>query len=95
MTGVPDWNPDAVGAAYVYAAVAEHLTARITAGELAPGARLPGEQELSREYSVALGTIRRALDVLRDQDLVVTLPAKGTFVTTTTRGLREPPHHLP
>jgi len=77
---VPEWDPDAVGVAYVYAAVADHIAARIAAGELAPGARLPGERELGKEYSVALGTIRRALDVLRERGLVVTLPAKGTFI---------------
>ncbi len=81
MPEVPEWNPDAVGVAYVYAAVAEHITARIAAGELTPGARLPGERELGQQYGVALGTVRRALDVLRERGLVVTLPAKGTFIT--------------
>ena len=75
---IPPWDPDAVGAAYVYAAMADHLAARIAAGELTE--RLPGEAALSSEYGVALGTVRRALDVLRDRGLVVTLPAKGTFV---------------
>lgn len=80
MTDVPDWNPDAVGVAYVYAAMAEHLAARIAAGELVPGAKLPGERELGQQYGVALGTVRRALDVLRERGLVQTLPAKGTFI---------------
>jgi GntR family transcriptional regulator len=29
---------------------------------------------------VALGTVRRAVQELRDRGLVVTLPAKGTYV---------------
>jgi DNA-binding GntR family transcriptional regulator len=43
--------------------------------------RLPGERELGQQYGVALGTVRRALDVLRERGLVVTLLAKGTFIT--------------
>ncbi|WP_353051469.1 winged helix-turn-helix domain-containing protein [Herbidospora sp. NBRC 101105] len=65
---------------YVYARVADHIAARITAGELAPGTRLPGERDLAAEYGVALGTVRRAIEDLRARGLVVTLPAKGTYV---------------
>jgi len=74
------WDPDAGGPAYVYARMADHIAARIEAGELAPGSRLPGERELAAEYQVALGTARRAVEELRERGLVVTLPAKGTFV---------------
>jgi GntR family transcriptional regulator len=78
---VPEFNPDAVGAAYLYAAMADHIAARIEAGELLAGARLPGERDLAAEYQVAIGTARRAVQELRDRGLVVTLPAKGTFVS--------------
>lgn len=78
---VPPFDPEAAGPAYLYSAVAGHIAARIEAGELRPGARLPGERELAPEYGVALGTARRAVQELRDRGLVVTLPAKGTFVT--------------
>lgn len=39
VTEVPKFDPDAGEPAYVYARVAEHIAARIAAGELAPGAR--------------------------------------------------------
>jgi GntR family transcriptional regulator len=78
MSDVPPFDPNP--AAYVYMEVADHLAARITAGELAPGARLAGERELAEEYGVALGTARRAVQELRDRGLVETLPAKGTYV---------------
>jgi DNA-binding GntR family transcriptional regulator len=80
MSGVPDFDPGEAGPAYIYARVADHVAARIEAGELAPGARLPGERDLAAEYAVALGTVRRAIEELRSRGLVVTLPAKGTFV---------------
>lgn len=80
MADVPAWDPEAGGPAYVYARVADHVAARIGAGELRPGARLPSERDLAAEYGVALGTARRAVQELRDRGVVVTLPAKGTFV---------------
>jgi GntR family transcriptional regulator len=80
MMEVPSFDPDEAGPAYIYALVADHIEARIEAGELVPGARLPGERDLAAEYQVALGTMRRAIEELRSRGLVVTLPAKGTFV---------------
>ncbi|MCX4907957.1 MULTISPECIES: winged helix-turn-helix domain-containing protein [Streptomyces] len=66
--------------AYVYMQMADHIAARIASGELRPGARLPGERDLAEEYGVAHLTARRATRELRERGLVVTLPAKGTFV---------------
>jgi DNA-binding GntR family transcriptional regulator len=80
MIRLPEFNPDETGPAYIYARVADHIEARIKAGQLVPGARLPGERDLAAEYQVALGTMRRAIEELRSRGLVVTLPAKGTFV---------------
>jgi DNA-binding GntR family transcriptional regulator len=77
---VPRFDPEAGGPAYVYARVADHLAARIEAGELTEGARLPAERDLAEEYGVAVGTARRAVEELRERGLVITLPAKGTFV---------------
>ncbi|MBO3752142.1 winged helix-turn-helix transcriptional regulator [Streptosporangiaceae bacterium NEAU-GS5] len=61
-------------------AVADHIAARIANGELSSDDRLPGERDLTLEYRVALGTVRRAIVELRDRGLVITVPAKGTFV---------------
>ena len=81
VTGVPPFDPEAGEPAYVYVRMADHLAARIAAGELPAGSRLPGERDLAAEYGVALGTARRAVSELRERGLVVTLPAKGTFVS--------------
>jgi GntR family transcriptional regulator len=80
VADVPQWNPDAGGPAYVYMRVADHIAARIAAGALLADTRLPGERELAAEYGVAIGTARRAVEELRERDLVVTLPGKGTYV---------------
>ena len=65
---------------YVYVQVADHIAGLIAAGKLKPGARLEGERELAAELGVAIGTVRRAVEELRARGLVVTLPAKGTYV---------------
>jgi GntR family transcriptional regulator len=77
---VPPFDPGTGPPGYLYMAVADHMAARIEAGELPPGARLPGERDLAAEYHCALGTARRAVEELRHRGLVITLPAKGTFV---------------
>jgi GntR family transcriptional regulator len=77
---VPDFDPLTGPPGYMYARVADHLAARIEARELTPGQRLPSERDLAGAYQVAVGTIRQALSELRHRGLVVTLPAKGTFV---------------
>ena len=77
---VPRFDANALGPVYVYIGVADHIAARIQAGELTPGARLPAERDLAADYQVAVGTARRAVEELRQRGLVVTLPAKGTFV---------------
>lgn len=69
------------GPDYAYVQLAEYIEARISDGTLAPGARLPGERALAEEYGVALGTVRSALRVLRDKELIITTPSKGTFIT--------------
>jgi GntR family transcriptional regulator len=65
----------------VYVQVADHLHARIEARELPPGSKLPPERELAAEYGVAYNTVRRAMDVLRDRGLVMTLRGHGNYVT--------------
>lgn len=65
---------------YEYRRVADDLQRQIEAGTIPAGGKLAGELELSDVYRVSAGTIRRAVRELRDRGLVVTLPAKGTYV---------------
>lgn len=75
---VPPFEPDPLK--HLYSQVADHVAMRIGAGELAPGARLPAERDLAAEYGVSYHTARKAVAVLRDRGLVVTLVGHGTFV---------------
>ncbi|MFI5934355.1 GntR family transcriptional regulator [Actinoplanes sp. NPDC051494] len=62
--------------------IADDLTAKIRAGELAPGAMLPPQKELSSRYGVTLVTLRQALQRLEDEGLLSQEPGRGTFVTS-------------
>lgn len=75
-----DFDPDADPGHYRYARVADHIEARIRAGELKPGQRLPAEKDLAGEYGVSLGTARRATEELRKREVVFTTASLGTFV---------------
>jgi GntR family transcriptional regulator len=63
-----------------YAALAAALRHRIVAGEWPPGAPLPAETSLAAEHGVALGTLRRGLELLAEQGLIERRHGKGTFV---------------
>ncbi|MFJ7998915.1 GntR family transcriptional regulator [Streptomyces sp. NPDC096310] len=65
---------------YVYMRVADEVAEEIRTGRLSYGARLPNERDMGAQYGVAPGTVRRAVQELRDRGLVQTLPNKGTFV---------------
>jgi GntR family transcriptional regulator len=75
---VPPFEPDPLQLAY--AQVADHIAARIEAGELERGTRLPPERELAAEYGVAYNTLRQAMGVLRNRGLVITLRGHGNYV---------------
>jgi GntR family transcriptional regulator len=70
-----------VGPSYAYVQVAVHLEGRIRAGKLASGSRLPNEREMAASYGVALGTMRKAIAILKDKGLVIVTPHKGVFVS--------------
>lgn len=65
---------------YVYEQLAAIIERKIRSGEYPPGTRLPGELTMTHDYKVGPGTVRRALDILRDGGLVVTVRARGSFV---------------
>ncbi len=59
----------------------DDLRARIAAGDLTPGERLPSGRDLARQYGVALMTVQKALSALQDAGLLVSHRGRGTFVT--------------
>ena len=67
----------------------EHaLRARIHGGEFAPGALLPTETSLCEVYGVSRITVRRALDALIAQGLIIRRRGVGSFVSERRAGVR-------
>ena len=71
-------DPD--NATPVYVQVANILRARIESGELLPDRPVPSESQLQQEFGVARGTARKAIGVLREEGLVVTVMGRGSYV---------------
>src|SRR4051812_32612141 len=59
----------------------EQLAEQIKSGRLAPGERLPTEQELTRAARVSRTVVREAVAALRAEGLVVTRQGVGAFVS--------------
>jgi len=69
MSGVP-----------VYRQLADLLREQIERGEYQPRTPLPSAKTLSQRHGIAMGTVNRAFDVLRDEGLVRTIPGRGVWV---------------
>lgn len=63
-----------------YRTVADALERQIASGELSPGERMSGENDLARVFRVSRVTIRAALALLENKDLIVRRAGAGTFV---------------
>ena len=81
---------DAAGATPVTTAAFSPLYSQIKAlilqslqsGEWKPGEAIPSEMDLAARYRVSQGTVRKAIDELATDNLVVRRQGKGTFVAT-------------
>ena len=60
--------------------IQDWLEFRIKEGEMPPGSKLPTEQELAGLFGVNRHTVRRALTLLAEKDLIRTEQGSGSFV---------------
>lgn len=63
-----------------YQRLRDQIAAEIAAQVWKPGEAIPAESELAVQYGLALGTVRRAMDVLAADGLVERVHGRGTFV---------------
>jgi GntR family transcriptional regulator len=75
--GAPTFQP-------LYEQIKSLLTRSLVAGEWKPGDAIPSEMELASRYGVSQGTVRKAIDALAAEFIVVRRQGKGTFVATHT-----------
>jgi GntR family transcriptional regulator len=71
-----------IGFAPLYRRVRDELVRRIVEREWHPGDVLPNEFELAAGLGVSQGTVRKALDLMASERLVVRQQGRGTFVAT-------------
>jgi GntR family transcriptional regulator len=58
------------------------ITRSLQGGEWLPGQAIPSEHELAARFRVSQGTVRKAVDELAADNLLVRRQGKGTFVAT-------------
>lgn len=66
----------------LYKEVKSRITRELAAGVWKPGAPIPSETRLAREFSVSIGTIRKAIDELVAERILLRQQGRGTFVAT-------------
>lgn len=66
----------------IYEQITSQVKEMIMTGELKPGAPMPSMRKLARELHVSVITTQRAYDELSRDGFIITIPAKGTFVST-------------
>ena len=66
----------------LYQQIKELITRSLQGGEWLPGQSIPSEMELAARFRVSQGTVRKAVDELATENLLVRRQGKGTFVAT-------------
>ncbi len=66
----------------LYRQIKTLITRSLEAGEWRPGEAIPSETELAARFKVSQGTVRKAVDELATDNLLVRRQGKGTFVAT-------------
>jgi DNA-binding GntR family transcriptional regulator len=69
----------------LYVQIRREIEAKIRAGGLPPGARLPTEKDLSTQYGVSRATAQRVLNDLAEAGLAIRRRRHGTFVADVRR----------
>ncbi|MBU6485146.1 MAG: GntR family transcriptional regulator [Betaproteobacteria bacterium] len=77
LPGTPTFQP-------LYVQVKALIERGLESGEWKPGEAIPPEAALASRFGVALGTVRKAVQALAAENLVIRRQGKGTFVATHT-----------
>lgn len=66
----------------LYRQIKDFLIRSLEEGEWGPGDAIPSEGELATRFNVSQGTVRKAIDEMAAENLLVRRQGKGTFVAT-------------
>ncbi len=75
LLAAPSFSP-------LYQQIKALITRGLQSGDWKPGEAIPPEVELAVRYKVSQGTVRKAIDELAAENLLVRRQGKGTFVAT-------------
>lgn len=75
-------RPSAPTFSPLYRQIKEFMISSLEAGEWGPGDAIPSEGELATRFNVSQGTVRKAIDEMAGENLLVRRQGKGTFVAT-------------
>jgi GntR family transcriptional regulator len=70
----------------LYREVKRQVLAALAANEWNPGEAIPSEKRLCERFGVSIGTLRKAIDDLVAENILIRHQGRGTFVATHTRG---------
>uniref|UniRef100_UPI0025F5A359 GntR family transcriptional regulator n=1 Tax=uncultured Xylophilus sp. TaxID=296832 RepID=UPI0025F5A359 len=81
---VPTAPADGIAPAFspLYQQIKQLILQRLEAGDWKPGEAIPSEMELAARFRVSQGTVRKAIDELAADNLLVRRQGRGTFVAT-------------
>ena len=89
MTNPPYAGGDALGASGLtpafsplYQQIKGLILQSLQSGEWKPGEAIPSEMDLAARFRVSQGTVRKAIDELAAENLVIRRQGRGTFVAT-------------
>ncbi|ETD72248.1 GntR family transcriptional regulator [Pelistega indica] len=66
----------------LYKQIKELLLQSLETGEFKPGTMIPSEHDLADRFQVSQGTVRKAIDELAAENVLLRRQGKGTFVAT-------------
>ena len=66
----------------LYIQVKKRITESLVSSEWVPGQSIPSEMALAKKYNVSQGTVRKAIDDLAADKILIRRQGKGTFVST-------------
>lgn len=69
----------------LYKDVKRRLTDALTHGEWKPGSAIPAERRLSERFRISVGTVRKAIDELVAENILIRQQGRGTFVASHNR----------
>jgi len=75
VAATPSFSP-------LYQQIKVLLLQSLQSGEWKSGAAIPSEQDLALRFKVSQGTVRKAIDELATENLLIRRQGKGTFVAT-------------